>query len=166
MGRIAGLTTLWMAEADVLPFDYVAYANAVENAEKQLEAAAKTQGAPLEFGGLRAAVAGMRDAATNAQRAAEAASVNGCERAACERLNRALVEVEQALLAPGGLGGRPWYRHTIYAPGTYTGYAAVVLPGVREALDQKNWDGAKREMRALEAALSRATKKLEEAAGE
>ena len=166
MGRIAGLTTLRMAEADVLPFDYVAYANAVENAEKQLEAAAKTQGAPLEFGGLRAAVAGMKDAATNAQRAAEAASVNGCERAACERLNRALVEVEQALLAPGGLGGRPWYRHTIYAPGTYTGYAAVVLPGVREALDQKNWDGAKREVRALEAALSRATKKLEEAAGE
>jgi len=41
-----------------------------------------------------------------------------------------------------------------------------VLPGVREALDQKNWDGAKREVRALEAALSRATKKLEEAAGE
>lgn len=165
MGRIAGLMTLRMAEADVLPFDYVAYASAIEDAEKQLEAAVKTQGAPLDFGGVRAAVAGMQDAAAKAQRAAEAATMNGCGRAACERLNRALVEVEAALLARGGLRGRPWYRHTIYAPGTYTGYAAVMLPGVQEAMERKDWEGAGKEIKELEAALERATRKLKEAGG-
>ena len=44
---------------------------------------------------------------------------------------------ETALLSPAGLPNRPWYKHTIYAPGEYTGYAAVVIPGVNEAIDAK-----------------------------
>ena len=51
--------------------------------------------------------------------------------------SRALVTFEQLLLAPEGLMGRPWYRHTIYAPGSYAGYAAVVMPGVNEAIDRQ-----------------------------
>src|SRR2546430_13473841 len=34
---------------------------------------------------------------------------------------------------------RSWYRHQIYAPGFYTGYGVKTLPGVREAIEQKNW---------------------------
>ena len=42
------------------------------------------------------------------------------------------------MLSPAGLPNRPWYKHTIYAPGEYTGYAAVVIPGVNEAIDAKD----------------------------
>jgi len=38
-----------------------------------------------------------------------------------------------------GLPRRPWYRHTIYAPGFYTGYGVKTLPGIREAIEQRNW---------------------------
>ena len=162
MGRVVGLIALRMAEADVLPFDYAAYVGAIEDAEKQLEAMTSAQRAPLDFRGVRAAVEGMHDAAAKAQRAAETATMNGCAQTGCARLNRALAQAEQAFLAPDGLSGRPWYHHTIYAPGTYTGYAAVVLPGVREALEKKDWEGANKEIQALAEALGRARDKLNE----
>ncbi len=38
--------------------------------------------------------------------------------------------------------GRPWFQHLIYAPGAYTGYGVKTIPGVREAIEQKNWKEA------------------------
>ena len=56
---------------------------------------------------------------------------------------------------PSGLPRRPWFKHTIYAPGFYTGYGVKTLPGVREAIEQRNWKEAEdqigRTARALEA---------------
>jgi N-acetylated-alpha-linked acidic dipeptidase len=59
------------------------------------------------------------------------------------RANPILQRLEQSLLSPGGLPGRPWYRHLIYAPGVETGYGAKTLPGVREALEAGDWDLAR-----------------------
>ena len=50
----------------------------------------------------------------------------------------ALRQAETDLLSPHGLPNRPWYKHTIYAPGEFTGYSAVVIPGVNEAIDAKD----------------------------
>jgi N-acetylated-alpha-linked acidic dipeptidase len=55
-----------------------------------------------------------------------------------------------------GLPGRPWYRHQIYAPGLYTGYGVKTLPAAREAIEQRRWDEANRELRALGALLDEA----------
>ncbi len=54
-------------------------------------------------------------------------------------VNRLLRQSERKLLSAGGLPGRPWYKHEIYAPGFYTGYAVKTLPAVREAIEQKKW---------------------------
>jgi N-acetylated-alpha-linked acidic dipeptidase len=77
------------------------------------------------------------------------------------RLNAALREAERALLVPEGLPHRPWFRHAIYAPGEYTGYAAVVIPGVNEALDKGDAERARQQLAVLTAALERAAKVLE-----
>ncbi|HET7921376.1 MAG TPA: transferrin receptor-like dimerization domain-containing protein [Gammaproteobacteria bacterium] len=61
-----------------------------------------------------------------------------------EKLNALLQGMEQALLDARGLPGRSWYKHMIYAPGLYTGYGVKTLPGVREAIEQKQWDTATR----------------------
>jgi N-acetylated-alpha-linked acidic dipeptidase len=81
-------------------------------------------------------------------------------------LNSKLRQVEGDLLDPQGLPGRPWFRHTIYAPGEYTGYAAVVIPGVNEAIDAKDSNRAQKELNDLTAALDRASGDLKAAAGE
>src|SRR5207245_10677645 len=78
------------------------------------------------------------------------------------RLNLTLREAERALLIPEGLPNRPWYRHAIYAPGQYTGYAAVVIPGVNEAIDKKDAERTQQQLAALAAALNRAAKVLED----
>ncbi len=56
--------------------------------------------------------------------------------------NKSLYQAEQQLLSENGLPRRPWYRHTIYAPGFYTGYGVKTMPGIREAIEQRNWKEA------------------------
>jgi len=56
-----------------------------------------------------------------------------------QALDDALRQIEPSLINARGLPRRPWYRHTIYAPGVYTGYGAKTLPGIREAIEQHNW---------------------------
>jgi N-acetylated-alpha-linked acidic dipeptidase len=56
------------------------------------------------------------------------------------QLDEILMQTERALLRPDGLPRRAWYKHQVYAPGFYTGYGAKTLPGVREALEQRQWD--------------------------
>jgi N-acetylated-alpha-linked acidic dipeptidase len=54
-------------------------------------------------------------------------------------LNSFLIKTQRTLISKTGLPRRPWYAHQIYAPGFYTGYGVKTLPGVREAIEQKNW---------------------------
>jgi N-acetylated-alpha-linked acidic dipeptidase len=56
-----------------------------------------------------------------------------------DALNSTLRTLEQSLLGTPGLAGRPWYRHVVYAPGTYTGYGVKTLPGVREAVEERQF---------------------------
>jgi N-acetylated-alpha-linked acidic dipeptidase len=57
-------------------------------------------------------------------------------------LDRQLQGLEQDLLYSKGLPGRDWFKHMMYAPGLFTGYGAKTMPGVREAIDQEQWDTA------------------------
>src|SRR5205807_854830 len=59
------------------------------------------------------------------------------------RINASLAQIDQLLLDPAGLPGRPWFQNLIYAPGTLTGYGAKTLPGVREGIEQRRWDDAR-----------------------
>jgi len=59
------------------------------------------------------------------------------------RIDAGLADIDQLLIDPQGLPGRPWYKNLIYAPGTLTGYGAKTLPGVREAIEQRRFDDAR-----------------------
>jgi len=68
-------------------------------------------------------------------------------------LNQQLMQVEQTLTSEKGLPRRPWYKHQIYAPGFYTGYGVKTLPGVREAIEQKDWQEAQEQIKVLSETL-------------
>jgi N-acetylated-alpha-linked acidic dipeptidase len=61
-------------------------------------------------------------------------------------LNKLLYQSERKFISEKGLPRRPWYKHTIYAPGFYTGYGVKTLPGVREAIEQRNWTEAQEQI--------------------
>ncbi|HUB00702.1 MAG TPA: M28 family metallopeptidase [Terracidiphilus sp.] len=149
MARVFGLEGLRMADAEVLPYDYVAYAKAVEHYLDAARRKAADDGLGLDFGPAQAAAKRMEEAARKAYAAQSAEAGNLAE------LNQTLRAVEAAFLTPAGLPGRPWYKHTIYAPGEYTGYAAVVIPGVNEAIDANRPEVAQQQLTVLTEALDR-----------
>ncbi|MFZ1262215.1 MAG: transferrin receptor-like dimerization domain-containing protein [Chitinophagaceae bacterium] len=59
-----------------------------------------------------------------------------------KELNEILYKVERSLINEKGLPRRSWYKHQVYAPGYYTGYGVKTLPGIREAIEQRNWKEA------------------------
>ncbi|MGA9074389.1 MAG: M28 family metallopeptidase [Candidatus Sulfotelmatobacter sp.] len=157
MARIFGLEAVRMADADVLPYDYEEYGKEVAT---YLDAAGKRAENKfgdhvLDLGAATAAAKHFQDAGTKIL----SKQKNPPRDAA--RLNQALRGAERALLVPEGLPHRPWFRHAIYAPGEYTGYAAVVIPGVNEALDKGDVERARQQLAVLAAALERAAKALE-----
>jgi N-acetylated-alpha-linked acidic dipeptidase len=109
----------------------------------------------VELGPLEDAVARL---ARSAERYAEAlaafrASSTALADAELARLNRILRQSERRLAPAEGLPGRPWYRHLIYAPGHYTGHAVKTLPGVREAVEQRQWPDVEPALRAVARAI-------------
>ena len=55
---------------------------------------------------------------------------------------------------------RPWFRHVIYAPGLYTGYDVKTMPGIREAVEGKNFNRAAEQAQVAIRALDRAAAEL------
>ncbi|MGA7522134.1 MAG: M28 family metallopeptidase [Acidobacteriaceae bacterium] len=158
MARIFGLQVLHMADADVLPYNYVTYGKQLtaylEAAQKKASDAGMQH---LDFAPALAAAQKFTDLAQQVREKQE----NPGEIADLRSFNNQLRNVEEGLLNQAGLPGRPWYKHTIYAPGEYTGYSAVVIPGVNEAIDAKNGTRAQQQMTALNDALGRADGTLE-----
>jgi N-acetylated-alpha-linked acidic dipeptidase len=161
LARVLGVIALRFDEADVLPFDYSTYASEIARANDTITSrAASLPGASAILKPLADAVAAFSEAATRADDALASLSSDATNGPA---INRDLVNVEQALLAPQGLSQRPWYKHTVFAPGSKTGYAAEILPGVTEALQHRDLAELQRESDSLSAALRRAAACLDDA---
>ena len=155
--RVFGLEVLNMADADVLPYDYATYGKEIAQYLSEAEKRAQNDGMKLDFGAADAAAKRFTAAAEIMKQKQE--HIGDGEGA----LNAALRQTEEDLLSPQGLPNRPWYKHTVYAPGEYTGYAAVVIPGVNEAVDAKDAATAQAQLEVLEEALNRAADTLEKA---
>ena len=117
--------------------------SATADPKKPLVAPQKEEVPPyLNFAPLKNAVATLNQAAAWYREALNEAERNGGEalaHASLATVNQQLMESERKLTNAQGLPNRPWYRHEIYAPGYYTGYAVKTIPAVREAIEQKQW---------------------------
>ncbi|MDH3208690.1 MAG: M28 family metallopeptidase [Gemmatimonadota bacterium] len=120
----------------------------------------------FNFAPVQNALASLERASTDLDRTlADGLQSGSLTPARLAEINGILQEVEQALTDEEGLPGRPWFRHMIYAPGFYTGYGVKTLPGIREAIEQREWDLVDPEMAKIAAALARVTELLRRATG-
>ncbi len=158
MARVLGLEAVRMADADVLPYDYEEYAREIKAYIETAKRRADDDGlSSLDFGSALEAAAKFAAAATHAHQLQTNPPADVAE------FNATLRATEAALLSPKGLPNRPWYKHTIYAPGEYTGYAAVVIPGVNEAIEAKDTSRAAQQLTVLARCLDKAAQTLENA---
>ena len=168
LAKVAGRATLRLANAPRLPFEFTGLADNVAMYVAELEELAdgmrektdmtlrliddgtyaaatnpyKTFGPPLakdpvphfNFAPLKNALDRLQQAANDFDAAAASGSSSSAE------INQLLYTSERLLTRDAGLDGREWYKHHIYAPGFYTGYGVKTIPGVREAIEQREYD--------------------------
>ena len=126
---------------------------------------AKEAPAPhLNFAPMDNAIESLSRAASRFERAQGAALGTAVDRAAAVAVNGMLKDVERTLTSDQGLPRRPWYRHLLYAPGYYTGYGVKTMPAAREAIEQKQWVEAEKEMGRVAEALQKAANHIDQIA--
>lgn len=170
LAKVCGHATLRLANADTLPFEFTNFAETVEQYAKEVVqmtvslrtetremnrliesgmlkdvqdpretfiVPAKKSDVPfLNFSPLENAVAKLTESARKFQRSSPGTAA----------LDRILYMSERALTRTQGLPRRDWFRHQIYAPGFYTGYGVKTLPGIREAIEQRDWKEAEEQI--------------------
>lgn len=158
MARVFGLEVLHMADTDVLPYDYELYGKAILSYIEAAQRHAAKANLKLDFTAALAVARRFTSEGTAIR------NIQTHPPADAASLNSALRATEEAFLEPAGLPHRPWYKHVVYAPGEYTGYEAVVIPGVNEAIEANDAVRAQSQLKALTEALNRAADTLEAAA--
>src|SRR6185437_4270502 len=116
----------------------------------------------MNFTALEGAVARLKSSAA-AFDVALAAKGEGLSRAQRVKLDAVIRPLDQSLLRPEGLPGRPWYMNMVYAPGRFTGYGAKTLPGVREALEERRFGDAQKYVGITSQALNAYAANLDKA---
>ena len=161
--QLWGTMALRLADAPALAFDYTDYANQVrEYFNESLKLAKRRHlDKAIDEKSMNDALKDFSDEAARIE--IEKQKLAGDEKsssARLRRLNDALMSAERAFIDERGLLGRPWYRHQIYAPGIFTGYAAQPLTDFRQALDDRNSTNVKDGLERVVAAIKRATEVL------
>jgi N-acetylated-alpha-linked acidic dipeptidase len=117
----------------------------------------------LNFAPVQNSVSRLDEAASRYDERLSAVMAGGMDAATAARLNSILQGVEQRMTRDEGLPRRPWFRHQIYAPGFWTGYGVKTLPGIREGIEQREWNEVTTFVGEVAAALDRVSDALDEA---
>jgi N-acetylated-alpha-linked acidic dipeptidase len=185
LAKTTGRMALRLANADGLPFEFTALAETVAGYDKELtdlvsKLAKDTERhnrqlvdgtlaatfdptkvnvlpKPLAAVPVKLNLEPLHQAVARLKRVAAAFEAN---RVPGPSRNLTAIQSERALLGPG-LPNRPWYRHLLYAPGLFTGYGVKTLPGVREAIEARDWPLAEAQAVLAAQALDRLSNLLE-----
>ena len=154
---------LRIANADILPYDYVEFARTMRRFGAQVDRAVADKHWQVSTSGLSAAIGRMEDAAVAFNTARDRALTAQLPTPKLRQINAALLQVERQLTRPQGLSTRPWFRNLIYASDENNGYATMVLPSVNEAIRLGNESVVQREVVDLVNHFDAATRALQNA---
>ena len=161
--QLWGTMAMRLADADGLTFDYTDYATQIREYFTEAFRLARIRNLA---GGLdeKAVNSAVDDLAKEAERVEKnrQEAIRNSDRAKLAKINDALIQAERQFIDQRGLRGRAWYKHQIYAPGFYTGYAAQPLTDFRQALDDRNSTNARESLERIVEAIKRVTRTLRE----
>jgi N-acetylated-alpha-linked acidic dipeptidase len=162
--RVAAVTAIRLANADVLPYDYAEFARTMRTHLRTTERGLQMRGWQTSVDTLARAIDGMERAALELARVRDSALARASvARQSLMRANSALMRVERALTRPEGLRSRPWYRALIYASDVDNGYSTMPLPSINEAIRRGERSITEEEIVDLAARFATATAAIREA---
>jgi N-acetylated-alpha-linked acidic dipeptidase len=159
LSQLNGTIILRLANATVLPFNFVDLADTMERYVEDIrKTKEKTKGAPeIDFAAVTDSLSKLRAAGEAYRSALERLSSMNSKALEAEpelaRLNKLLFSSERRLAYDEGLPQREWFRHQVYAPGLYTGYGVKTIPGIRESVEEESWEEAKFYVKVVSDAL-------------
>lgn len=156
MARVYGIAVIRMASTEVLPLDYEQYGKEITEYLKAADMKAKAA-----FGNQAPSFADALDASGRIEKAGANLMRKQANFVGDAGVVNLVLRNTERMFLTDGLPGRPWFKHAIYAPGEHTGYAAVVIPGVNEAIENKDLALTKQQLQILTTALNRAAGALE-----
>ena len=161
--QLWGILAMRLADADGLQFDYTDYASQIREffTETMRIATRRNLATGLDVKAMTDAVDDFAKEAERIEKNRQDA-IRSSDRARLAKINDALVQAERQFIDPKGLRGRAWYKHQIYAPGFYTGYAAQPLTDFRQAVDDRNSANAKESLVRIVEAIKRVTNTLKD----
>jgi N-acetylated-alpha-linked acidic dipeptidase len=161
MSQLWGTLAMRLADADILPFDFEAYAKKIREFVKE-EQAKPGASANVDLTLLLKSLDDFEAEGKALDVAATKKLASGkLDATQVDEVNRAIMQVERNWLTQEGIPGRPWFKHSLYAA-RYT-YAHLELPGLTEAVEAQQWDVAKQQAAILEQAVQKNTQLLHEA---
>jgi N-acetylated-alpha-linked acidic dipeptidase len=157
--QLLGTMALRLADADALPFDYTDYANQLRDffSESMRLAKRRNLASSLDDKAMTSAVDEFSKEAVRVEQIRQRSIRGRINNTRLRGLNDVLMRVERQFIDERGLRNRSWYKHQIYAPGIYTGYAAQPLTDFRQALDDRNSANARESLSRIVDAIKRAT---------
>ena len=157
MSQVWGVTSLRLANADLLPFNFATYAGNVREFLDELTKGKDT--AQLDLSSVRKQIDDFEAAGTRLdQKLSSTLSSSKIDPKVASELNRGMMQVERNWLNPDGIPGRPWFKHILY--GARFTYAHLELPGLAEAVEKQDWPTAKQQAEILQHALEKNTELL------
>ena len=163
--RIGAAALLRLANAEILPYDYVEYARTTKRFASQIGQTMADKHWKLSAAELSAAIGRMESAAIGFSAARDRALATQLSSATAKQVNSTLLGVERQLTRPQGLVTRPWFRNLIYAADENNGYSTMVLPSVNEAIRLGDETATGREMTDIAQRFDAATRALQVATG-
>jgi N-acetylated-alpha-linked acidic dipeptidase len=159
--QLWGTLAMRLAGADGLQFDYSDYASQIRGFfnETMRLARIRNLAGSLDDKAMTAAIDDFEREAQRVEKDRQEA-VRKSDRVQLAKINDALMLAERQFIDARGLRGRAWYKHQIYAPGFYTGYAAQPLTDFRQAIDDRNSVNAKESLERIVDAIKRVTRTL------
>jgi N-acetylated-alpha-linked acidic dipeptidase len=159
--RIGAATLLRIANAEILPYDYVEFARTMRRFGLQVDQAIADKHWKVSAAGLTSAIGRMEDAAVAFNAARDRALTAQLATGTGKEVNARLLEVERQLTRPRGLVTRPWFRNLIYAADENNGYSTMVLPSVNEAIRLDDQAAVGQELTDLSQRFDAATRSLQ-----
>jgi N-acetylated-alpha-linked acidic dipeptidase len=160
--QVMSLAILRLADAPVLPFDFSSLSASASRWVEEIRKQVPHGNSRLDLRPVSVQLTRL----TAAGKAYEEELSAWAKRGSPERpvkVDESLRKTERVLLSTDGLPRREWYRSQIYAPGMLTGYSAKTLPGLREAVESRQWDEANQQARKLAETFRAAAAQVEEA---
>jgi N-acetylated-alpha-linked acidic dipeptidase len=162
--KIGAAMLLRLANADILPYDYVEYARTMRGYLPRVGKAIEEKGWDMSVAPLASAIESMESAASEFSATRDSLLSRGVlPRGVRASTNASLLRVERALTRPEGLRTRPWFRNLIYAADENNGYANMVFPSVNEAIRSGDRALSERELADLASRFQAATRAIEDA---